>query len=196
MQERAETGIVRPPLYLGYPRSLKSDPARGYIRLQVDTPSNGDDHAPVTSGEDSSQGSPRGYVRWKIRARVRLAYHLKGLARRQGWETADLLRLLILLSAASRFLTLPGNERFQKQVQLHRITGKRGYSPRVGASNTVLLSVRLPQGAAQLITTYASLTGQSRNELVIGLLEVGLVMYLKAENAFLEAIHSLQLGEP
>ena len=125
-----------------------------------------------------------------------MAYHLKGLARRQGWETADLLRLLILLSAASRFLTLPGNERFQKQVQLHRIAGKRGYSPRVGASNTVLLSVRLPQGAAQLITTYASLTGQSRNELVIGLLEVGLVMYLKAENAFFEAIHSLKLTAP
>jgi hypothetical protein len=161
----------------------------------VDTPSNGDDDVPVTSGEDNSQGSPRGYVRWKIRARVRLAYHLKGLARSEGWETADLLRLVILLSAASRFLTLPGNERFQKQVQLHRITGKRGYSPRVGTSNTVLLSVRLPQGPAQLITTYANLTGQSRNELVVGLLEMGLLMYLKAENAFLEAIHSLQLGD-
>jgi hypothetical protein len=125
-----------------------------------------------------------------------LAYHLKGLARRQGWETADLLRLLILLSAASRFLTLPGNERFQKQVQLHRITGRRGYSPRVGASNTVLLSVRLPQGAARLITTYANLTGQSRNEVVVGLLEVGLLIYLKAENAFLEAIGSLKARAP
>lgn len=72
------------------------------------------------------------------------------------------------------------------------MTGKRGYSPRVGATNTVLLSVRLPRGAAQLITTYASLTGQSRNELVIGLLEVGLVAYLKAENAFLEAIGSVE----
>lgn len=161
----------------------------------MDTPSNGDDHAPATSGEDSSLVSPRGYVQWKIRTRVHLAYHLEGLARRQGWETADLLRLLILLSAASRFLTLPGNDRFQKQVQLHRITGKRGYSPRVGTSNTVLLSVRLPQGAAQLITTYANLTGQSRNELMLGLLEMGLLMYLKAENAFLEAIRSLQLGD-
>ena len=146
--------------------------------------------------QDSSQSSPRGYLRWKIRARVRLAYHLKGLARRQGWETADLLRLLILLSAVSRFLTLPRNERFQKQVQLHRMTGKRAYSPRVGGSNTVLLSVRLPQGASRLITTYAELTGQSRNELVVGLLELGLLIYLKAENAFLEAIRSLQLGEP
>ena len=162
----------------------------------MNTPSKDSDQVTPLPGQDSSQSSPRGYVRWKIRARVHLAYHLKGLARSEGWETADLLRLLILLSAASRFLTLPGNERFQKQVQLHRITGKRGYSPRVGASNTVLLSVRLPQGAAQLITTYASLTGQSRNELVIGLLEVGLVMYLKAENAFLEAIRSLKPAVP
>jgi hypothetical protein len=162
----------------------------------VNTPSNGNDHAPVTPSQDSSQDSPRGYVRWKIRARVRLAYHCKRLARSEGWETADLLRLLICLSATSKFLTLPGNERFQKQVQLHRITGKRGYSPRVGASDTVLLSVRLPQGAARLITAYANLTGQSRNELVIGLLEMGLVTYLKAENAFLEAIRSLKPTEP
>jgi hypothetical protein len=76
------------------------------------------------------------------------------------------------------------------------MTRKRGYSPRVGSTNTVFLSVRLPQGAAQLINTYASLTGQSRNELVIGLLEVGLVAYLKAENAFLEAICSLKPGAP
>ena len=162
----------------------------------MNTPSKDSDHVTPLPGQDSSQSSPRGYVRWKIRARVRLAYHLKGLARRQGWETADLLRLLILLSAASRFLTLPGNDRFQKQVQLHRITGKRGYSPRVGASNTVLLSVRLPQGAAWLITTYAYLTGQSRNEVVVGLLEVGLLIYLKAENAFLEAIGSLKARAP
>jgi hypothetical protein len=146
--------------------------------------------------QDSSQESPRGYVQWKIRTRVSLAYHCKRLARSEGWETGDLLRVLILLSATSKFLTLPGNERFQTQVKLHRITGKRGYGPRVGASNTVLLSVRLPRGAAQLITTYVSLTGQSRNGLVIGLLEVGLVAYLKAENAFLEAIHSLKLTAP
>jgi len=158
----------------------------------VNTPSNSDDHVPVTPGQDGSQDSPRGYVQWKIRTRVSLAYHCKRLARREGWETADLLRVLICLSAISKFLALPGNERFQTQVRLHRMTGKRGYSPRVGATNTVLLSVRLPRGAAQLITTYASLTGQSRNELVIGLLEVGLVAYLKAENAFLEAIGSVE----
>jgi len=189
-------GMVSSSLCSGCPRSLKSDPARGYIRLQVNTSSNGDDHAPVTPGQDSSQDWCRGYVQWKIRTRVSLAYHCKRLALSEGWETGDLLRLLILLSATSKFLSLPGNERFQTQVKLHRITGKRGYSPRVGASNTVLLSVRLPRGAAQLITTYASLTGQSRNELIIGLLEVGLVAYLKAGNALLEAIHSLKLTAP
>jgi hypothetical protein len=117
-----------------------------------------------------------------------LAHHCKRLARSEGWETSDLLRLLILISATSKFLALPRNERFQTQIQLHRAIAKRGYSPRVGATNTVLLSVRLPRGAAKLVTTYASLTGQSRNEFVIGLLQVGLVAYLKAENAFLEAI--------
>jgi len=43
-----------------------------------------------------------------------------------------------------------------------------------------------------LIATYADLTGQSKNQLVVGLIEIGLLMYLKAENAFLEAIGSLE----
>jgi len=162
----------------------------------VNTPSSSDDHVRVTLGQDGSQDSRRGYVQWKIRTRVRLAYHCKRLARSEGWETADLLRVLICLSAVSKFLALPRNEKFQKQVQLHGIRGKRGYSPRVGATKTVLLSVRLPRGVARLITTYASLTGQSRNGLVIGLLKMGLVGYLKAENAFLEAILSLNSGAP
>jgi hypothetical protein len=76
------------------------------------------------------------------------------------------------------------------------MTGKRAYNPRVGGGHTILLSVQLPQGASQLITTYAELTGQLRNELVVGLLKIGLLMYLKAENAFLEAIHSLKLTAP
>ena len=161
------------------------------------TPSEDDNHAIAMPGQDVCQDSPRRYVRWKIRTRVSLAHHCRSVARRQGWETADLLRLLILLSATSEFLALPRNERFQTQVQLHRITGKRGYSPRVGSTNTILLSVQLPQAAAQLITTYASPTGQSRNELVIGLIEVGLLAYLKAENTFLEAIHLFRLtAEP
>jgi hypothetical protein len=162
----------------------------------VGTPAKDDSHATAMPGQDVCQGSPRRYVRWKIRTRVSLAHHCRSVARRQGWQTADLLRVLILLSATSKFLTLPGNKRFQTQVQLHRITGKRGYSPRVGSTNTVLLSLRLPRGAAQLITTYASLTGQSRNELIIGLLEVGLVAYLKAGNALLETIHPLKLTTP
>ena len=194
--ETTQRRIARPTLDRGQPRPLKCGPVRGYIRLHVNAPAKDDNHATAMPGQDGCQGSPRGYVRWKIRTRVSLAHHCRSLARRQGWQTADLLRVLILLSATSRFLALPRNERFQTQVQLHRITGKRGYSPRVGSTNTVLLSVRLPQGAAQLITTYASLTGQSRNELVIGLLEVGLVAYLKAENAFLEAIRSLKPAVP
>jgi len=106
------------------------------------------------------------------------------------------VRVLICLSALSKFLALPRNQRFQTQVRLHRMTGKRGYAPRIGATNTVLLSVRLPRGAAQLITTYASLTGPARNRLIIGLLELGLLAYLKAENAFLETVCSLNSRTP
>jgi hypothetical protein len=124
-----------------------------------------------------------------------LAHQCKWLAKQEGWEAADLLRLLIWLSATPKFLGLPENERFQKQVQLQKTVGKRTYSPRLGG-DTELLSVRLPQGPARLISAYAELTGQSRNQLVTGLLEMGLVVYLKAENAFLEAIRSVKPQVP
>jgi len=139
-----------------------------------------------------SQKGHRAYVRWKIRTHVSLTHQCRQLAEQEGWETADLLRVLILLSTTPKFLSLPGNERFQKQVELRRIAGKRAYSPRVGGGYTELLSVRLPQGLSRLITAYAELTGQSRNVLVVWLLETGLLIYLKAENAFLEAIRSLK----
>jgi len=76
------------------------------------------------------------------------------------------------------------------------MTGERPYRPRVGSGDTVLLSARLPQGLSSLITTYAHVTGRSRNALIVGFLETGLVIYLKAENAFLEAVRSLKPGEP
>jgi len=174
------------------PRSLKSGPIRGYIRSQVAISSKADDNSNAPTAQDRSEKRVRGYVRWKIRTRLSLAHQCRRLAEREGWETADLLRVLILLSATPKFFGLPRNEGFQKQVQLRRITGRRVYSPRVGARHTILMSMQLPQGPAQRITTYAHLTGQSRNDLVIRLLEMGLLMYLKAENAFLEAILSLK----
>jgi len=162
----------------------------------VATSSKADHNSIAALGRDISEERVRGYVRWKIRTRLSLAHQCRRLAEREGWEAADLLRVLILLSALPKFLSLPRNDRFQKQVQLRRMAGKRVYSPRVGAGHTVLLSVHLPQGVARLIATYADLTGQSRNDLVVGLLEMGLLMYLKAENAFLEAICSLNPRVP
>jgi hypothetical protein len=147
----------------------------------------------VVPNQDRIQAAHGGYVRWKIRTRFSLAYHCRQLAQCEGLETADLLRVLICLSATPKFLGLPRNETFQKQVELRRMTGKRGYTPRVGGGHTTLLSVQLPQGLSRLITTYVNLTGQSRNHLIVGLLGMGLIMYLKAENALLETIGSLEL---
>ena len=160
------------------------------------TPSKGERRVAVTLDQRGHPERPGGYVRWKIRTRPSLAYQCRRLAQREGWETADLLRVLLCLSATPKFLSLPGNERFQKQAQLRRMTGKRAYSPRVGGGHTVLLSVRLPQGPSRLITAYADLTGRSRNELIVRFIEMGLVIHLKAENAFLQAIRSLKPRVP
>jgi hypothetical protein len=170
----------------------RMSPARGYTRLRMVTPSKGEDRVAVTLDQGGYPKRPKGYVRWKIRIRASLAYRCRWLAEREGWETADLLRVLLCLSATPKFLSLPRNERFQKLVKLRGITGKRVYGPRVGGGHTVLLSVRLPQGPSWLITTYADLTGHSRNELIVRFIEMGLVIYLKAQNVLLEAIRSIR----
>jgi len=126
------------------------------------------------------------------------------LAAREGWQVADLARVLICLGAAFSFLTLEDPEtaeRFKTLATLSKMEpmlyvplGKpsRGHRAANGIARTELLAIRLPHGLSQTITTYASTGGRTRNEVLAIFLERGLILYLKGQKALLETIISFK----
>ena len=125
------------------------------------------------------------------------------MAAREGWQLADLARVLICLGAAFSFLTLEDPEtakRFKTIASVSKMlsmldaalhTPTRRSRAANGIARTELLALRLPRGLCGINTTYASTRGNARNEVLTWFLERGLIIYMKGENALLHTIRSL-----
>jgi hypothetical protein len=113
--------------------------------------------------------------------------------------------MLISLGATSYFLRLRHpevSERFKRLATMSeassgldmavgiRPRGRRNEPKHIGA--TTLLPVHLPRGFYELVSTYSSATGTSRNALLSRFLEAGYLIYMKGQNSLLETICSLQ----
>jgi hypothetical protein len=113
--------------------------------------------------------------------------------------------MLISLGATSYFLRLghpEAAERFKQMATMsemsstidmalgRRARGRRNQPKQIG--ETTLLPVHLPRGFYQVVSSYSSATGQSRNALLSRFLEAGYIIYMKGENSLLETIRSLQ----
>jgi len=143
------------------------------------------------------------YHRCSIRVSRLTLLHCRRLAEREGWETADLARVLICLGGAFSFLALdiPNiGERFKSLANIGRAVaaldatlGKPARRPyaSTGLGGGELLTLRLPQGFSNIVTAYATRSGRSVSQVLGMFLDRGLVIYLKGENALLEAIRSL-----
>jgi hypothetical protein len=59
-------------------------------------------------------------------------------------------------------------------------------------SETTLLPVHLPRGFYELVSTYSSATGTSRNALLSRFLEAGYILYMLGEQTWFRTILSLQ----
>ena len=126
------------------------------------------------------------------------------MAAREGWQLADLARVLICLGTAFSFLTLEDPEtaeRFKTIASVSKMLPmldaalprpSRGRRAAKGIGRTELLAIHLPRGLSETITTYASTGGRSRNEVLAIFLERGLILYLKGQNALLETILSFK----
>lgn len=143
------------------------------------------------------------YHRCSIRVSKVTALHCRRLAEREGWEAADLARVLICLGGAFSFLALDipeAGERFKTLSTLGKAAsvvdtaiGKRTQRPyaSTGPGGSELLTLRLPQGLSNIVTAYATRSGRSVSQVLGMFLDRGLVIYLKGENALLGAIRSL-----
>jgi hypothetical protein len=145
----------------------------------------------------------RPYLRCSIRVSKVTALHCRRLAEREGWEAADLARVLICLGGAFSFLALDipeAGERFKSLATLGKAArvadtaiGKRARRPyaSTGPGGSALLTLRLPQGLSNIVTAYATGSGRSVSHVLGIFLDRGVVIYLKGENALLHAIRSL-----
>jgi len=71
-----------------------------------------------------------------------------------------------------------------------RPRGRRNEPKKIG--ETTLLPVHLPRGFYELVSSYSSATGTSRNALLSRFLEAGYIIYMKGQNSLLETILSLK----
>jgi len=143
------------------------------------------------------------YHRCSIRVSRLTLLRCRRLAEREGWETADLARVLICLGGAFSFLALDipeAGERFKSLANIGRAVralddalGKPARRPyaSTGLGGGELLTLRLPQGLSNIVTAYATRSGRSLSHVLGMFLDRGLIIYLKGENALLDAIRSL-----
>ena len=125
---------------------------------------------------------------------------LRRIALEDGWEFADLIRVLICLGADASFLSLNNPEkrdRFKTKAYLAKaaraldaMLGKPtpgGYSNRQ-SRDTSVLSIRIPKTLDANVSRYAA--DSSVNATYELFLVSGLILHMKGENAFLAALSS------
>jgi len=125
-----------------------------------------------------------------------IAYMVKELAEEEGWEQADLFRVLICAGACLSFSTLEKPERLDV-IKANDILARipsllspdfgrgRPYAIRVGSGTRVLV-VHVPVELAHVIQDYAKILRTSRNETCGLLLAHGLFMYLNGKRKLLK----------
>jgi hypothetical protein len=125
---------------------------------------------------------------------------LRRIAFEDGWEFADLIRVLICLGADASFLSLNNPEkrdRFKTKAYLAKagrafdaMLGKPtpgGYSNRQ-SRDTSVLSIRIPKSFDTNVSRYAA--DSSVNATYELFLVSGLILHMKGQNALLAALNS------
>jgi hypothetical protein len=95
-------------------------------------------------------------------------------------EALERFKLLATMNRASRAL----------DVAVGRGRGHRNEPKHIG--ETTLLSMHLPQGLYDMISTYSATTGTSRNALLSRFFETGYIIYMLGQKALLKTLGSLQ----
>jgi hypothetical protein len=149
--------------------------------------------------------SPRRTWQGSVRVSKLLLEHCRRRAVEEGWQLAELARMLICLGATARFRSLAdpeSSERFKRLATMSKASASLevaiGRHPRgrrnepKGIARTTLFPIHLPRGFHDLISTYSATTGRSINSVLSGFLKTGYIIYMQGQNTFLETIRSLQ----
>jgi hypothetical protein len=139
--------------------------------------------------------------------------HVKGVALKEGWEVSDLVRLLVVFGASWRWLSFRKQENLDRLGKIARVGGMAdmlkeavSHKPRTriypgvrqpaqAGRTTDVVTLILPAGYARLIEAYAATNRMSKSDACERLLKIGMIAYLSAENALLQAIQRAR-GQP
>jgi hypothetical protein len=139
-----------------------------------------------------------------VRVSRHLLEHCRKRALEEGWRLSELVRTLICLGATIYFLRLRNPEALENFMRLARLSrASRALDVTLGRSRghrkepkhlseTTLLPVHLPRGFYELVSTYSSATGTSRNALLSRFLEAGYILYMLGEQTWFRTILALQ----
>ncbi len=133
-----------------------------------------------------------GYRRLSLYLDKLRAYPIKRLASMEGWEAADLLRVLIVLGLREAF---QDTEHLARRLK-HGASVSRILRPlKAETASSVVMDLRLPEGLATIVDIYARKTAASRNQALGELISAGTKVYCESELSFQKALKASRREE-
>jgi hypothetical protein len=126
-----------------------------------------------------------GYRRLSLYLDKLQAYPIKRLASIEGWEVADLLRVVIVLGLLEAF---QDTERLTRRLKYGALARDMFRPLKAECASSVVMDLRLPEGLAMMVDVYARKTAASRNQVLSELILAGTKAYCETDISFHKAL--------
>jgi hypothetical protein len=126
-----------------------------------------------------------GYRRFSLYLDKLQAYPIKRLASMEGWEVADLLRVVIVLGLLEAF---QDTERLTRRLKYNALARDMLRPFKAECASSVVMDLRLPEGLAMMVDIYARKTAASRNQVLSELILAGTKAYCETDLSFHKAL--------
>jgi hypothetical protein len=120
------------------------------------------------------------------------AYPIRRLASMEGWEAADLLRVVIVLGLLEAF---QDTERLTKRLKYGTLARDMFRPFKAERASSVVMDLRLPERLAMMIDVYAHKIAASRNQVLSGLILAGTKAYCETELSFRKALKASRIEQ-
>ena len=126
-----------------------------------------------------------GYRRLSLYLDKLQAYPIKRLASMEGWEVADLLRVVIVLGLLEAF---QDTEHLTRRLKYGALARDMIRPLKAECASSVVMDLRLPEGLAMMVDVYARKTAASRNQVLSELILAGTKAYCETDLSFHKAL--------
>jgi hypothetical protein len=128
-----------------------------------------------------------GYRRLSLYLDKLQAYPIKRLASMEGWEVADLLRVVIVLGLLEAFQY---TEHLTRRLKYGALARDMLRPLKAECASSVVMDLRLPEGLAMMVDVYERKTAASRNQVLSQLILAGTKAYCETDLSFHKALNA------